>query len=123
MIVFDFFDNIFDHNFRRKGFSSRIFRRDRNGPESTRFETLRGIRLEDLFESEPDFTESAVEYEITLSREHAFRGVEKELVRKGKRLKVKIPANVKTGHKIKLKNALEITDGRTGDIIISIKVK
>ena len=48
---------------------------------------------------------------------------EKELVRKGKKLKVKIPAGVNTGSKVRLRNALKTTDWQRGDIIINIKVK
>ena len=65
----------------------------------------------------------SVNYEITLSNEQAMKGMEKDLVRKGKKLKVKIPAGVKTGSKVRLKNALKTTDGQPGDIIINIKVK
>ncbi|MFC1943685.1 DnaJ C-terminal domain-containing protein [Chloroflexota bacterium] len=49
--------------------------------------------------------------------------MEKDLVRKGKKLKVRIHAGVKTGSKVRLRNALKTTDGQPGDIIISIKVK
>jgi len=66
---------------------------------------------------------SSVNYDIVLSEEQAFKGMEKELVRKGKRLKVKIPPGVKMGSRIRLRNALKTTDGQPGDIIISIKVK
>ena len=61
-------------------------------------------------------------YEITLTNEQADKGVEKDLVRKGKKLKVKIPAGVKAGSKVRLKNALKTTDGKSGDIIINVKV-
>ena len=66
---------------------------------------------------------SSVNYDIVLSEEQAFKGMEKELVRKGKRLKVKIPPGVKMGSRIRLRNALKTTDGQPGDIIIIIKVK
>lgn len=62
-------------------------------------------------------------YEITITREQAARGLEKDLVRKGKKLRVKVPAGVKTGTKIRLRNARQITDGQPGDIIILVKVK
>jgi len=48
--------------------------------------------------------------------------MEKELIRNGKQLKVNIPAGVKMGSRIKLRNALETTDGQPGDIIISIRI-
>lgn len=49
--------------------------------------------------------------------------MEKDLVRKGKRIKVKIPAGVKHGTKVRLRNAQQITDGKSGDILITVKVK
>jgi len=58
-----------------------------------------------------------------LTHEQAVKGLEKDLVRNGKKLKVKIPATVKTGSKVRLKNALNLTDGRPGDIMIHVKVK
>jgi DnaJ-class molecular chaperone len=39
-------------------------------------------------------------------------------VRKGKKLRVKIPAGVKTGNKVRLRNARKVTDGEPGDIMI-----
>jgi len=47
---FDFLDNIFDDNFKGKGFTFQTFRRRFNGAGATRFETQGGIDLEDLFE-------------------------------------------------------------------------
>ena len=120
---FDFLDNIFDDNFKGRGFTFQTFRRRFNGAGATRFETQGGIDLEDLFEQEQSSKVSNVNYEIVLSKEQAFKGMEKELVRKGKRLQVKIPAGVKMGSRIRLRNALKTTDGQPGDIIISIKVK
>ena len=120
---FDFLDNIFDDNFKGKGFTFQTFRRRFNGAGATRFETQGGIDLEDLFEQKQSSKVSSVNYEIVLSKEQAFKGMEKELVQNGKRLKVKIPPGVKIGSRIRLKNALKTTDGQPSDIIISIKVK
>jgi len=120
---FDFLDNIFDDNFKGKGFTFQTFRRRFNGAGATRFETQGGIDLEDLFEQKQSSKVASVNYEIVLSKEQAFKGMEKELVRNGKRLKVKIPPGVKIGSRIRLKNALKTTDGQPSDIIISIKVK
>ena len=64
-----------------------------------------------------------MKYEITLTNEQAGRGIEKDLVRKGKKLKVRIPAGVKTGSIVRLRNALKVTDGQLEDIIINVKVK
>jgi DnaJ-class molecular chaperone len=49
--------------------------------------------------------------------------LEKDLVRKGKKLRVKIPAGVKHGSKVKLRNARQLTDGQPGDIIVLVRVK
>ena len=43
--------------------------------------------------------------EIAITREQAARGLEKDLIRKGKKLRVKIPAGVKTSTKVRLRNA------------------
>ena len=86
------------------------------------FETQTGIDLEDLFKAE-EVPEASASYEIVLNKEQATAGVEKELVRKGKRLNIKIPTGVKTGSRIRLSNALETTDGQPGDIVICIKVE
>ena len=64
-----------------------------------------------------------VTYEITLTPEQASRGVEKDLKRNGKKLRVRIPAGVKTGSQIRLRNALTVTDGQPGDIMIRVKVR
>jgi thioredoxin 1 len=64
-----------------------------------------------------------VQYELSLSEQEAIAGVQKVLPRNGKRLQVNIPANVVTGNTVKLSNALQVTDGRAGDIIIKIIVK
>jgi DnaJ-class molecular chaperone len=49
--------------------------------------------------------------------------MEKDLVRKGKRLRVKIPAGIKSGTRIRLRNARLATDGLPGDIFVKILVK
>jgi DnaJ-class molecular chaperone len=64
----------------------------------------------------------SVNYEIVLNKEQAAKGIEKELIRKGKKLKVAIPAGVMMGSKIRLRDALNTTDKKPGDIIISIKI-
>lgn len=119
----DFLDNTLGDDFRGRGFGFRTFRRKFGGSGRTRFETQNDIDLEDLFTPVKSAEVSNVYYEIVLSKEQAFNGMEKELIRKGKRLKVNIPAGVNMGSRIKLRNALETTDGQPGDIIISIRVK
>ena len=120
-VGFDFLDDISDDNFGR-GFGSYKYRRGFGGSRGSRYETQRGIDFEDLFEQIINPKESSVNYEIVLSKEQASKGMEKELVRNGKRLKIKIPAGVKTGSRIRLRNALKTTDGQFGNIIIIIQV-
>ena len=64
-----------------------------------------------------------VRYEITITKSQAARGLEKELVRRGKKVKVKIPAGIRSGMKVRLRNARQVTDGQPGDILIEVKVK
>lgn len=64
-----------------------------------------------------------VRYEIDITTEEARLGAKKILSRQGKKLEVSIPAGVKTGSVVKLANALQLTDGQPGDILIQVKVK
>jgi len=64
-----------------------------------------------------------VNYELDLTEEEAERGTSRVLPRNGKRLQVTIPAGMKTGNTVKLTNALQVTDGQAGDILIQIRVK
>ena len=119
---FDFLDDIFGDSLRGRSFSFKIFSRGSGGPGRVRFEYPRGINLEEVFaQAQPPRQE--VSYEITITKEQAARGLEKDLKRRGKTLRVKIPAGVKTGSKVRLRNARQITDGQPGDIIILVKVK
>ena len=68
-------------------------------------------------------TGNPVRYEIAISQEEARSGTRKMLSRQGKRLEVNIPAGVRTGGTVKLANALQVTDGHPGDILIQVKVK
>jgi hypothetical protein len=88
-----------------------------------RFEAPGGINLEEIFRQAQRPQRQDIRYEITITKEQAAKGMEKELVRRGKKLRVKIPARVKTGTKLRLRNARRITDGQAGDIIILVKVK
>ena len=67
-------------------------------------------------------TGNAVRYEIVITAEEARVGIRKTLSRQGTRLEVNIPAGVVTGSTVKLSNALQVTDGRPGDILVKIKV-
>lgn len=64
-----------------------------------------------------------VHYELLLTPDEAKEGIIKLLPRNNKNLQVKIPAGVSEGSLVKLTNALQATDNRPGDIIISIKIK
>ena len=68
-------------------------------------------------------TVNSIRYELAITAEEARLGTKKILSRRGKRLEVNIPTGVKTGSGIKLTNALQLTDGQPGDIVIQIKVK
>jgi curved DNA-binding protein len=120
---FDFLDDIFSDFLSGTGFSFKSFGRGFGGRKGMRFETPRGINLEEIFGQAQRPQRKDVRYEITISGEQAVRGVEKDLVRKGKKLRVKIPAGVKTGSKVRLRNARQVTDGEPGDIMIIVKVK
>jgi thioredoxin 1 len=66
---------------------------------------------------------TTVHYEIAITVEEARLGTRKILSRHGKKLEVHIPAGVVTGSTVKLANALQVTDGHLGDILIQVKVK
>jgi len=115
---FDFLDDIFGEFMKGgkgRSFSFKIYRQGVGVPQ--------GVRLEEIFGQAQRPRRRQVRYEITITKEQAARGLEKDLVRKGKKLRVKIPAGVKTGTKVRLRNARRITDGQPGDIIILVKVK
>ncbi len=67
--------------------------------------------------------EGNVRYQLSISAEEARNGTTKILSRNGKRLQVTIPAGIGEGGTVKLSNALKITDGREGDILISVGIK
>jgi curved DNA-binding protein len=121
---FDFLDNIFgDFVNKEKGFSFKVFRRGFGGAGGTKAGHPGGINLEDLLSRTQKPPTRDVRYEITIPKEQATIGLEKDLVRKGKNIRVKIPAGVKHGNTVRLRNALQITDGEPGDILITVKVK
>jgi len=118
---FDFLDDIFGEFMkggRGRSFSFKIYSGGTSGP--------RGVRLEEVFSQRrrprrPQLQQ--VRYEITITKEQATKGLEKDLARNDKKLRVKIPAGIKSGTKVRLRNARRITDGQPGDIIILVKVK
>lgn len=121
-LKFDFLDNIFGDVLKGRGFSFKVFSRG-FAPGSTGFETPGGINLDELMRQYGRTSSRNVSYEIVLSREQAAHGVEKDLVRKGKKLRVKIPAGAKNSSKVRLRNARQLTDGEPGDIVINVRVK
>ncbi len=119
---FDFLDQIFGELLKRKGATFRIFT---TGPGGVRYGTG-GIDLDQILRQATQTQRTQrqnVHYEITITPQQAASGLEKVLTRRGKRLKVKIPAGVKDGTKVELRNARQVTDGVPGDIIIQVRVK
>ncbi len=122
-LSFDFLDDTFGGSLRGKSFSFKMFSHGFGGPQRIRFGGPGGINLEEIFAQAQRPQRQDVRYEITITKEQAAQGLEKDLVRRNKRLRVKIPAGVKSGTKIRLRNARQITDGQPGDIMILVKVK
>jgi len=118
---FDFLDDIFGDFLKGRGFSFKVFSSG-FGPRGFGF-GMPGINLEELFKEGARPRTQSVNYEIVITKEQASRGMEKDLERHGRKLRVKIPAGIKNGTKLRLRNALKITDGVPGDIIILVKVK
>jgi len=119
---FGLFDDIFGDITHNTGFSYHTFRRGFGSSRSRRDHVPGSFKPEDT----PDNQSSSkyyVEYVFSLTSEQAAKGLEKKLKRNDKELKVTIPANIKSGSKVKLKDALNLTDGKPGDIIIHIKVE
>ena len=119
----DFMDSIFGNFTKPRGFSFRQYATDGSGrifittPEDENLE-------EAYYTQQPQRpTSQNVNYEITITREQAARGLEKDLPRNSKRLRVKIPALIRSGTRIRLRNARLTTDGIPGDIYITVKVK
>ena len=63
-----------------------------------------------------------VRYEMQLSPAEAKAGTKKMLTRQGKKLEVTIPPGTVNNNTVKLTGALKVTDGRPGDILITVKV-
>ena len=119
---FDFLDSIFGDVVKNRGFSYRVytsgFRPRSGGARST------GISgLDELLRRAQQPQKQNVRYQITITKEQAKKGLEKDLVRRGKKLRVKIPAGIKTGTVMKLKDARKITDKQPGDILIRVNVR
>ena len=122
-LSYDFLDSIFGNFTKKRGFSFRQYATDGNG--RIIFTTPDDESMEEQFYSrEPQRHSShSVNYEITITREQAARGMVKDLPRNGKRLRVTIPAGTQSGTRIRLRNARMTTDGIPGDIFITVDVK
>jgi curved DNA-binding protein len=121
---FDFLDEIFGDAIRNKNFSFRVYNSD-FGSSRGGFRNMSGINLDEMLRQAQAQQQGVqdVRYEIIITKEQAGKGMEKDLVRRGKKLRVKIPAGIKNGTVVKLTNARQITDGMPGDILIKIKIK
>lgn len=120
---FDFLDGVFGDFLRGRNFTFRKYGRGPGGPGRVHFNVPRGSTPENFFSQAQRPRSRNVTYEITITEKQAASGMEKDLKRRGKKLRVKIPAGVETGSKVKLRNARQVTDGQAGDIIIKVKVK
>ncbi len=120
---YDFLDGIFGDFLNGRNFTFRTFRTGPGGQARVEFNVPEGRSIEEIFGRPQRPPARNVNYEISITKEQAKKGLEKDLKRKGKKLRVKIPAGIKSGGKVKLRNARMITDGQPGDILIKIKVK
>ena len=121
-LKFDFLDNVFGDFLQGRNFSFRQYG-SRGGPQRIIFNVPRGSNLEGMFGQTQRRPSRNVTYEIAITKEQAARGPEKDLRRKGKKLRVKIPAGVKDGARIRLRDARQTTDGQQGDILIKVNIK
>lgn len=119
---FDFLDDVFGDFLKAKG-TSFTFRSFGGRADGVIFEAQPGqaVNLDELFARVHKPQE--VHYELAISREEASQGVKKILKRKGRKLEVKIPAGVADGSVVRLRNALRVSDGVPGDILIKLVVK
>ena len=121
---YEFLDGIFGDFLHDRNFTFRTFRTGPRGQARVEFNVPRGASMEEVFgQSQRRPHSRNVSYEITVTKEQAKNGLEKDLKRKGKKLRVKIPSGIKSGGKVRLRNARMITDGQPGDILITVRVK
>jgi curved DNA-binding protein len=117
----DFMDSIFGDFLKGRGFSFRQYGQQGRGQRII-FNVPEDENLyQQSYGQQPESPD--VNYEINITRDQAKKGMEKDLPRNGKRLRVRIPAGVKSGQKIRLRNARMTTDGIPGDIYIKVLVK
>ncbi len=111
----DFLDNIFGDFLKGRGVSFKVYRQGSGSPGR--------IDWEEMFGQPQRAASQEVNYEITITKEQAVKGVEKDLARRGRKLRVKVPAGVKNGTRVRLRNARQLTDGQPGDIVIQVRIK
>jgi thioredoxin 1 len=63
-----------------------------------------------------------VSYDLRLPSVDAESGAKRVLSRNGKRLEVRVPPGTRDGQVVRLRNALRVTDGRDGDILIRVHI-
>jgi len=121
---YDFLDSVFGDFLRGRGFSFRQYGRS-GGSGRIIFNVPddRNVEYDFGHGRTASYQTTDVNYEIRIRRDQAKKGLEKDLTRNGRRLRVKIPAGVKSGQRIRLANAREITDGIPGDIYVRVLVK
>jgi curved DNA-binding protein len=120
---FDFLDGIFGDFLKGRNFTFRTFRTGPRGQARVEFNVPEGASVEEIFGRPQRPHKQNINYEITITKEQSKKGLEKDLKRKGKKLRVKIPAGIKSGGKVRLRNARMITDSQPGDILIKVRVK
>jgi thioredoxin 1 len=70
-----------------------------------------------------DSSGNIVRYEMVLNPAEANAGARRILTRQDKKLEVIIPPGSQNGTQVRLTNALQVTDGRQGDIIITVRLR
>lgn len=69
------------------------------------------------------FENQSARYEMSLELDEAKAGAKRILTRNGKKLEVSIPPASRDGTTVKLTNALQVTDDKPGDILITVRIK
>jgi len=123
---YDFLDGVFGDFMQGRNFSFRQYGRP-GGATRIVFNVPEGESVEEILgQRQPPRSRQqsrSVNYEIDITAEQSEQGMEKDLVRRGKRLRVRIPAGIRSGQRIRLRNARLTTDGVPGDIYIRVLVK
>jgi curved DNA-binding protein len=119
----DFLDQVFGDFLRGRRFSFRRYG-TQGGSGRIIFNVPEDQEINGFFGGHPSRPQSAaINYEITIRADQARKGLEKDLVRNGHKLRVRIPRGIKSGMRIRLRNARMVTDGIPGDIYIRVLVK